>query len=59
MSAEAEATRRAIALSEMAGAPVYIVHLSAGDAMEEVRHARERGLPVFAETCPPIPFPVL
>jgi dihydropyrimidinase len=52
MSAEAEATRRAIALSEMAGAPVYIVHLSAGDAMEEVRHARERGLPVFAETCP-------
>ncbi len=52
MSAEAEATMRAIALSEMAGAPVYIVHLSAGDAMEEVRHARERGLPVFAETCP-------
>lgn len=52
MSAEAEATRRAIALAEMAGAPVYIVHLSAGDAMEEVRRARERGLPVFAETCP-------
>ncbi len=52
MSAEAEATRRAIALAEMAGVPVYIVHLSAGDAMEEVRRARERGLPVFAETCP-------
>ena len=52
MSAEAEATRRAIALAEMAEVPVYIVHLSAGDAMEEVRRARERGLPVFAETCP-------
>ena len=52
MSAEAEATRRAIALAEMASVPVYIVHLSAGDAMEEVRRARERGLPVFAETCP-------
>lgn len=52
MSAEAEATRRAIALAEMAEVPVYIVHLSAGDAMEEVRRARERGLPVYAETCP-------
>jgi len=52
MSAEAEATRRAIALAEMADVPVYIVHLSAGDAMEEVRNARQRGLPIFAETCP-------
>lgn len=52
MSAEAEATRRAIALAEMAEVPVYIVHLSAGDAMEEVRRARQRGLPVYAETCP-------
>ncbi|MBI3552759.1 MAG: dihydropyrimidinase [Elusimicrobia bacterium] len=52
MSAEAEATRRAIALAEMAGVPIYFVHLSAGDAMDEVRRARERGAPVFAETCP-------
>lgn len=52
MTAEAEATNRAIALSEMAGVPLYIVHLSAGDAMDEVRAARERGLPVYAETCP-------
>ena len=52
MGAEAEATRRAIALAEMADVPIYIVHLSAGDAMEEVRRARERGSPVFAETCP-------
>ncbi|MBI2930448.1 MAG: dihydropyrimidinase [Planctomycetes bacterium] len=52
MSAEAEATRRAIALAEMAGVPMYVVHLSAGDAMEEIRRARERGLPMVAETCP-------
>jgi dihydropyrimidinase len=52
MTAEAEATHRAIAMAEMAGVPIYFVHLSAGDAMEEVRAARARGLPVFAETCP-------
>ncbi len=52
MSAEAEATRRALSLAEIAGVPIYIVHLSAGDAMEEVRRSRERGLPAFAETCP-------
>lgn len=52
MSAEAEATRRAIALAEMAEVPIYIVHLSAGDAMEEVREARERGVAAYAETCP-------
>jgi dihydropyrimidinase len=50
--AEAEATHRAIALAEMAGAPVYIVHLSAAEALAEVTAARRRGLPVFAETCP-------
>lgn len=52
MTAEAEATHRAIAMAEIAGVPIYFVHLSAGDAMEEVRAARARGLPVFAETCP-------
>jgi len=51
-TAEAEATARAIALAEMAGAPIYIVHLSCNDALEKVREARDRGLPVFAETCP-------
>jgi dihydropyrimidinase len=51
-AAEAEATGRAIALAEMAGAPVYIVHLSCAEALERVREARERGLPVYAETCP-------
>src|SRR5215472_11365640 len=51
-TAEAEATSRAIALAEMAGAPVYIVHLSCNDALEKVREARDRGLPAYAETCP-------
>ena len=50
--AEAEATGRAIALSEMAGVPIYIVHLSAADALAKVREARDKGLPAYAETCP-------
>jgi dihydropyrimidinase len=50
--AEAEGVHRAIAIAEMAEAPVYIVHLSCADALHQVREARDRGLPAFAETCP-------
>lgn len=50
--AEAEATHRAIALAEMAGSSVYFVHLSASQALDEVQRARDRGLLVYAETCP-------
>jgi dihydropyrimidinase len=50
--AEAEATHRAIAMSEIADVPIYIVHLSAAEALEMVTEARDRGLPAFAETCP-------
>jgi dihydropyrimidinase len=50
--AEAEGVHRAIAIAEMAGSPVYIVHLSCYDALQEVRAARDAGLPAFAETCP-------
>ncbi len=50
--AEAEATHRAIALAEIADVPVYIVHLSAAEALEMVTEARDRGLPAYAETCP-------
>jgi dihydropyrimidinase len=49
---EGEATNRVIRLAEAAGAPVYIVHLSAREALAEVRAARDRGSRVFAETCP-------
>ena len=50
--AEAEATYRAICLAEMAGAPLYIVHLTAERAAKHVIEARDRGLPVWSETCP-------
>lgn len=50
--AEEEATERAILLSELASAPIYIVHLTCTGAMESVKRAREKGLPVYAETCP-------
>ncbi len=49
---EGEATHRAIQLARVAGSPLYIVHLSAKEALEEVISARDSGLPVFAETCP-------
>jgi len=49
---EGEATNRVIRLAEAAGVPVYIVHLSARDALDAVRQARDRGSKVFAETCP-------
>ena len=51
-TAEAEAVNRAIALAEMAGVPVYIVHLSSYDALQRVSEARDKGLLAYAETCP-------
>ncbi len=51
-TAEGEAVNRSIALAEMAGAPIYIVHLSCNDALEKVAEARDRGVPAYAETCP-------
>src|SRR5688572_10193694 len=50
--AEAEGVHRAIAIAELAESPVYIVHLSCADALNQVRQARDRGIPAFAETCP-------
>lgn len=49
---EGEATHRAIKLAELTGAQLYIVHLSAQEALDEVIRARDAGLQVFAETCP-------
>jgi dihydropyrimidinase len=49
---EGEATNRVIRLAEAAGCAVYIVHLSARDALDAVRSARDRGTPAYAETCP-------
>ena len=50
--AEAEGVHRAIAIAEMAESPVYIVHLSCTEALNQIRQARDRGIPAFAETCP-------
>ncbi|WP_377272286.1 dihydropyrimidinase [Peterkaempfera sp. SMS 1(5)a] len=49
---EAEATHRAIKLAQVAGAPLYVVHVSAASAVAELATARRQGLPVFGETCP-------
>ncbi|MBZ6257883.1 dihydropyrimidinase [Streptomyces olivaceus] len=49
---EAEATHRAIRLAQVAGAPLYVVHVSATEAVAELTRARDEGLPVFGETCP-------
>lgn len=48
---ELEATQRVIQLAAMAGAPVYIVHVTAGRVMEAIRTAQNEGIPVYGETC--------
>ena len=49
--AEAEATHRAIALADMAGAAVYIVHLSNEDSLAALKFMQARGAKALAETC--------
>lgn len=49
---EGEATHRVIRIAELAEVPVYIVHLSAKEALDAVVEARDRGIAAFAETCP-------
>lgn len=48
---EAEATNRAIRLAEVAGAPLYVVHVSCEGSLEAIRGARARGNAVYGETC--------
>ncbi len=48
---EREATHRAISLAELVDVPVMIVHVSNGEAMEEIRRAQAKGLKVYGETC--------
>lgn len=52
IAAEREATHRAMSLAEIVDAPVVIVHVSNGQAMEEIARARSRGVKVIGETCP-------
>jgi dihydropyrimidinase len=50
--AEREATHRAISLAEIVDVPILVVHVSGGEAIEQIRWAQARGLKVYAETCP-------
>ena len=52
MAVEREATHRAISLGEMIDVPVLLVHVSAREAMDQIKWARDRGLKVYGETCP-------
>ncbi len=49
---EAEAIHRMLKMAELTGSRVYIVHLSTAEGLEHIRRARERGVEVYAETCP-------
>ncbi|MGV2068543.1 dihydropyrimidinase [Agrobacterium sp. 22-226-1] len=49
---EREATHRALTLAEIVDVPIVIVHVSNGQAMEEIGRARARGVKVVGETCP-------
>jgi dihydropyrimidinase len=52
IAVEREATHRAISLAELVDVPITIVHVSNGEAIDQIRWARGRGLKVYAETCP-------
>jgi len=49
---EEEATHRVIMISRLTGAPLYVVHVSAKQAVEQIAIARDQGFNVFGETCP-------
>ena len=49
---EQEATHRAVMLADMTGAPLYVVHVSAKQALARIAEARNNGQNVFGETCP-------
>jgi dihydropyrimidinase len=52
IAVEREATHRALSLAELSNIPVMIVHVSNGEAQDEIVRARKRGVKVYAETCP-------
>ena len=52
MPVEREATHRAITLGEIVDVPILLVHVSAREALEQIKWGRDRGLKVYGETCP-------
>jgi dihydropyrimidinase len=51
-----EATLRGAALAEQSGAPLYVVHVNQKGEADQLRYARQRGINIMAETCPPYLF---
>ena len=49
---EAEAVARLMRIAQLAGTPVWVVHLSTAAGLEEAQRARARGQSVLLETCP-------
>jgi dihydropyrimidinase len=52
IAVEQEAVNRAVCLAEIAGAPLYVVHVSSGEGLRVIHAARSRGLEIYGETCP-------
>lgn len=52
ITVEREATARAICLAEIAGAALYVVHVSSEAALRTIEEGRSRGLAIYGETCP-------
>ena len=52
MAVEREATHRAITFSEITDTPILLVHVSGSEAMDQIRWGQDRGLKIYAETCP-------
>jgi dihydropyrimidinase len=50
--AERDAVHHAVSLAELVNIPIVLVHMSSAEAVEQVRWARRRGFPIYAETCP-------
>jgi dihydropyrimidinase len=48
---EGEATNRAVQLARVAGAPLYVVHVSCKESVEPIAIARDKGWNVWGETC--------
>ncbi len=49
---EEQAVRRLADLAARTGCPIHVVHLASARALEVLRRARGRGVPITVETCP-------
>lgn len=49
---EANAVKKVIEFAEKTSCRIYIVHVSSEKSVEYIKEAKQKGLPVYAETCP-------